>query len=113
MKLTNDEKRREFLANWQEWVVWGECAPLGLTVRRVILPNGTYISAAEYDEVNRTHNGSRQAVLNSGKHGEGFSHRSLLISQISERLKDLKEQLRKNKTSECMVKLMFRHAKQE
>lgn len=45
MELTNDKKRGEVLANWESWPVLHEYPEIGLTVRKLELPDGSYFTA--------------------------------------------------------------------
>lgn len=46
MALTNDKKRGEVLASWESWPVLYDFPEIGLTVRKLELPDGSYFTAA-------------------------------------------------------------------
>lgn len=46
MELTNDKKRGEVLASWESWPVLYDFPEIGLTVRKLELPDGSYFTAA-------------------------------------------------------------------
>lgn len=46
MELTNDKKRGEVLESWESWPVLYDFPEIGLTVRKLELPDGSYFTAA-------------------------------------------------------------------
>lgn len=46
MELTNDKKRGAVLENWESWPVLCDFPEIGLTVRKLELPDGSYFTAA-------------------------------------------------------------------
>nr|DAG44591.1 MAG TPA: hypothetical protein [Caudoviricetes sp.] len=46
MELTNDKKRGAVLESWESWPVMYDFPEIGLTVRKLELPDGSYFTAA-------------------------------------------------------------------
>ena len=46
MELTNDKKRGAVLESWESWPVLYDFPEIGLTVRKLELPDGSYFTAA-------------------------------------------------------------------
>nr|DAP79802.1 MAG TPA: hypothetical protein [Caudoviricetes sp.] len=46
MELTNDKKRGAVLESWESWPVLYDFPKIGLTVRKLELPDGSYFTAA-------------------------------------------------------------------
>ena len=46
IELTNDKKRGEVLESWESWPVLYDFPEIGLTVRKLELPDGSYFTAA-------------------------------------------------------------------
>ena len=47
--LTNESKRKAILADWRSWAVWWDVPEIGLTVRRLNLPDGSFFTASWYE----------------------------------------------------------------
>lgn len=47
--LTNESKRKAVLADWRSWAVWWDVPEIGLTVRRLNLPDGSFFTASWYE----------------------------------------------------------------
>lgn len=95
--LTNESKRKAILADWRSWAVWWDVPEIGLTVRRLNLPDGSFFTASWYEgddffpgggtnNVNRPrfHYGAGPGKLKSG---------SVAESVLTDRLKELRKEL--------------------
>ena len=95
--LTNESKRKAVLANWRSWAVWWDVPEIGLTVRRLNLPDGSFFTASWYagddffpgggtHNVNRPrfHYGAGPGKLKSG---------SVAESVLTDKLKELRKEL--------------------
>ena len=49
LALTNESKRKAILAGWRSWAVWWDVPEIGLTVRRLNLPDGSFFTASWYE----------------------------------------------------------------
>ena len=49
LNLTNESKRKAILAGWRSWAVWWDVPEIGLTVRRLNLPDGSFFTASWYE----------------------------------------------------------------
>lgn len=49
LNLTNESKRKAVLADWRSWAVWWDVPEIGLTVRRLNLPDGSFFTASWYE----------------------------------------------------------------
>ena len=97
LALTNESKRKAILAGWRSWAVWWDVPEIGLTVRRLNLPDGSFFTASWYEgddffpgggthNVNRPrfHYGAGPGKLKSG---------SVAESVLTDKLKELRKEL--------------------
>ena len=97
LNLTNESKRKAILAGWRSWAVWWDVPEIGLTVRRLNLPDGSFFTASWYEgddffpgggthNVNRPrfHYGAGPGKLKSG---------SVAESVLTDKLKELRKEL--------------------
>lgn len=97
LNLTNESKRKAVLADWRSWAVWWDVPEIGLTVRRLNLPDGSFFTASWYEgddffpgggthNVNRPrfHYGAGPGKLKSG---------SVAESVLTDKLKELRKEL--------------------
>lgn len=97
LNLTNESKRKAILAGWRSWAVWWDVPKIGLTVRRLNLPDGSFFTASWYEgddffpgggthNVNRPrfHYGAGPGKLKSG---------SVAESVLTDKLKELRKEL--------------------
>lgn len=97
LALTNESKRKAILAGWRSWAVWWDVPEIGLTVRRLNLPDGSFFTASWYagddffpgggtHNVNRPrfHYGAGPGKLKSG---------SVAESVLTDKLKELRKEL--------------------
>ena len=98
--LTNESKRKAILADWRSWAVWWDVPEIGLTVRRLNLPDGSFFTASWYEgddfypgggtnNVNRPrfHYGAGPGKLKNG---------SVAESVLTDKLKELRKELMRN-----------------
>lgn len=98
--LTNESKRKAVLADWRSWAVWWDVPEIGLTVRRLNLPDGSFFTASWYagddffpgggmGNVNRPrfHYGVGPGKLKSG---------SVAESVLTDKLKELRKEMMRN-----------------
>ena len=97
LALTNESKRKAILADWRSWAVWWDVPEIGLTVRRLNLPDGSFFTASWYagddffpgggtHNVNRPrfHYGAGPGKLKSG---------SVAESVLTDKLKELRKEM--------------------
>ena len=110
MLWANDQKRREFVQNYNAWGVWFTQPELDLTFYKYDLPGGGRLIAMEYPRepyASEKHNGSGEAVTNHKfylQHGKYFNPSAASDYEIADRLKDLKVNLskeQKQRDREC------------
>lgn len=99
LNLTNESKRKAILAGWRSWAVWCDVPEIGLTVRRLNLPDGSFFTASWYEGDDffpggGTHNVNRPRFNLCGKGGKlkaGSKAESLLTDKLKELRKELLE----------------------
>jgi len=101
----NNDKRREFLKNYEEWGVWLTVPELGLTYYRYTLPNnGGRILAMAYKSPNpyRLRDGEElhTSVIYYFWDGEYFIPSPAGEWELTDRLKKLKAELQKELRAE-------------
>ena len=97
LNLTNDKKRKALLAGWQSWGLWCEVPEIGLSVRRLDLPDGSFFTASWYagDDfypANGEHNVNRPRFNFGSKNGM-LKARAVAESVLTEKLKELRKEL--------------------
>lgn len=92
MALTNHDKRVAFLGTWETWPVWGKSEPLGLTVYKYDMPDGSRISAAHYGHL-RAYHGYKSVRYNWLNAGSGFSPLTYTENQIADSIKDARAKI--------------------
>ena len=99
LNLTNESKRKAILAGWRSWAVWSDVPEIGLTVRRLNLPDGSFFTASWYEGDDffpggGTHNVNRPRFNLCDKGGKlkaGSKAESLLTDKLKELRKELLE----------------------
>lgn len=99
LALTNESKRKAILAGWRSWAVWWDMPEIGLTVRRLNLPDGSFFTASWYEGDDffpggGTHNVNRPRFNLCDKGGKlkaGSKAESLLTDKLKELRKELLE----------------------
>lgn len=97
--LTNESKRKAVLSGWRSWAVWLDEPEIGLTVRRLNLPDGSFFTASWYEGDDffpggGTHNVNRPRFNLCDKGGKlkaGSKAESLLTDKLKELRKKLLE----------------------
>lgn len=97
--LTNESKRKAVLSGWRSWAVWLDEPEIGLTVRRLNLPDGSFFTASWYEGDDffpggGTHNVNRPRFNLCDKGGKlkaGSKAESLLTDKLKELRKELLE----------------------
>ena len=106
----NDQKRREFVKNYNVWGEWFTQPELDLTFYKYDLPGGGRLIAMEYlrePYANERQNGSEEAVTNHKfylQRGQHFNPSAASEYEIADRLKDIKGTLhteQKQRNREC------------
>ena len=97
LALTNESKRKAILAGWRSWAVWWDVPEIGLTVRRLNLPDGSFFTASWYEGDDffpggGTHNVNRPRYNFGGK-GDKLKAGSVAESQLTDKLKELRKEL--------------------
>ena len=97
LALTNESKRKAILAGWRSWAVWWDVPEIGLTVRRLNLPDGSFFTASWYEgddffPGSGTHNVNRPRYNFGGK-GDKLKAGSVAESQLTDKLKELRKEL--------------------
>ena len=95
--LTNESKRKAILADWRSWAVWWDVPEIGLTVRRLNLPDGSFFTASWYEGDDffpggGTNNVNRPRFHYSAGPGK-LKIGSVAISVLTDRLKELRKEL--------------------
>lgn len=99
LALTNESKRKAVLADWRSWAVWWDVPEIGLTVRRLNLPDGSFFTASWYEGDDFFLGGSMGNVNRprfnlcdkGGKLKAGSKAESLLTDKLKELRKELLE----------------------
>jgi hypothetical protein len=99
LALTNESKRKAVLSGWRSWAVWLDEPEIGLTVRRLNLPDGSFFTASWYEGDDffpggGTHNVNRPRFNLCDKGGKlkaGSKAESLLTDKLKELRKELLE----------------------
>lgn len=97
LALTNESKRKAILAGWRSWAVWWDVPEIGLTVRRLNLPDGSFFTASWYEGDDFFPGGSMGNVNRprfnlcgkGGKLKSGSKAESLLTDKLKELRKEL------------------------
>ena len=99
LALTNESKRKAVLSGWRSWAAWLDEPEIGLTVRRLNLPDGSFFTASWYEGDDffpggGTHNVNRPRFNLCDKGGKlkaGSKAESLLTDKLKELRKELLE----------------------
>ena len=95
--LTNESKRKAILADWRSWVVWLDEPAIGLTVRRLNLPDGSFFTASWYAGDDFFPGGGTHNVncprYNFGDKGGKLKAGSKAESLLTDKLKELRKEL--------------------
>ena len=98
--LTNESKRKAVLTDWRCWAVWLDVPEIGLTVRRLNLPDGSFFTASWYDgddfyPVGGTHNVNRPRFNLCDKGGK-LKAGSKAESVLTDKLKEMRKEMMKD-----------------
>ena len=97
LALTNESKRKNILADWQNWGIWHKTPEIGLSVYRLDLPDGSFFTASWYEGDDffpggSTHNVNRPRFNLCDKGGKlkaGSKAESLLTDKLKELRKEM------------------------
>lgn len=98
MELTNDKKRGAVLESWERWPVLCDFPEIGLTVRKLELPDGSYFTASgQWTEFGAP--GARNLNRPRFEHYYGekpfrLRHRTTSETEMKEILKKMREAMK-------------------
>lgn len=97
LNLTNESKRKAVLADWRSWAVWWDVPEIGLTVRRLNLPDGSFFTASWYEGDDFFPGGGTHNVncprFNLCDKGGKLKAGSKAESLLTDKLKELRKEL--------------------
>ena len=93
IKLSNGNKRRDFLDDYESWGVWMDIPELNIQIYKALLPNNRVIFVTRFKNYHEYGGDYASPVYRYGMSDGEYRSYSESISSIVERLKDLKATL--------------------
>ena len=97
--LSNDTKRKEFLADYHEWGVWLDIPELNVKIFKAVLPNEHVIFVTQFKQEVYSFQGVT-SVYRYGTKPTEYGRYAMDLRQLTEILKDLKVQYVKERKAE-------------
>ena len=97
LRLSNNQKRLDFLNDYESWGTWLEIPEINVKVFKAELPNEEVIFVTEFNRDSVMTGEIKSAAYRYGKDCEDYRRYPENVSSIAERLKNLKMKILKEK----------------